>query len=113
MNETQLLDAVMDLAALYKWRRAHFRAAFTKRGWRTPVQGDGAGFPDCIFVRGDRLIVAELKSATGKATQAQLDWLKAFELVAETHLWSPASWDDGSILTALEPEESVLTLFTR
>ena len=46
------------------WRVAHFhtaRAAITPRnpwGWATPVAGDGAGFPDLVMVRGERIVVA-------------------------------------------------------
>jgi hypothetical protein len=46
LSEAAFTDAVIELARLGGWRVAHFRPARTASGWRTPVQGDGAGFPD-------------------------------------------------------------------
>ena len=92
MTEQDFQSAVLDLAHVYGWKRAHFRAARTEHGgWRTPVEGDGAGFPDLLLLRDDRLIVAELKSETGKATAVQTMWLTAFaQAGAEVHLWRPS-----------------------
>lgn len=36
-----------------------------------------AGFPDCVFVRDDIVIFAELKTEKGKVTPAQQQWLEA------------------------------------
>lgn len=74
---------VIDLARLCGWRVAHFRPAQTVRGWRTPVEADGAGFPDLLMVRGNELLALELKSAKGKATPEQEEWLAAFGQVTE------------------------------
>ena len=77
MTEAELQAAVVQLAQLLGWRVAHFRPARTERGWRTPVAADGAGFPDLVMVRKERLLVAELKSVPGKLTDTQHDWLAA------------------------------------
>lgn len=46
MSESQLEDAVLDLAGLLGWRRAHFRPAVLPSGrWATHMAGD-KGFPD-------------------------------------------------------------------
>lgn len=99
MSEAQLLDATLELAALTGWRTFHARPARTLHGWRTPVQGDGAGFPDLVAVRHDRLVVAELKSARGRLTPGQSQWLEAFRQIpaAEVHIWRPEHWHDGTI----------------
>lgn len=102
MLERDLEAAVIDLARILRWRRAHFRPAQTSRGWRTPVSGDGAGFPDLLLVRSPRIVAAELKSASGKVTPEQAAWLA--DLAAsgiECHVWRPANLDDGSILETL------------
>lgn len=41
---------ILDAAQLLGWRTAHFRPARTNHGWRTPVEGDGKGFPDLFLV---------------------------------------------------------------
>jgi hypothetical protein len=53
-----------------------------------------AGFPDLVLCRPPRLVVAELKTATGKATLAQQEWLAALGACTgvEAALWRPADW---------------------
>lgn len=95
LTEAQFLSLVIDLAHLLRWKVAHFRPAFTGRGWRTPVQGDGAGFPDLVMVRGDRLIAAELKREVGGHLTAEQDaWLADFAGTgAEVFVWRPSDVD--------------------
>lgn len=102
MSEAQLQTCVIDLARCYHWRVAHFRAARTDKGYRTPVSADGAGFPDLLMLRNGRLLVAELKSETGKVAKRQEEWLEAFYWAdAETVTWRPADWHSGEILRTL------------
>jgi len=74
ITESDFTRQVIDLAHVYHWKVAHFRAAMTKHGWRTPVQADGKGFPDLVMVRKNRLIFAELKSEKGKMSDEQIEW---------------------------------------
>lgn len=94
-NERAWQDQVIELARLYGWRVAHFRPAKTEQGWRTPVQADGAGFPDLVLVRPPRVIFAELKSATGGIRAEQRVWLD--QLLdcggVETYIWRPNDFD--------------------
>lgn len=91
MTEAELLEGVLKLARMYGWRVAHFRPCQTGRGWRTPVQADGAGFPDLVMVRGSRIIVAELKRELGPSTDAQVAWLLAFEDAGvAAYTWRPS-----------------------
>lgn len=95
-TEAQFQSAVIDYAHLRQWRAAHFRPAMIRTGrWVTPVQADGAGFPDLILVRGHRLVAAELKVGRNRATTAQLDWLGALGHVegVEAHVWHPQDWE--------------------
>lgn len=103
-SESDFCKQVIQLARLYGWKVAHFRPAMTKHGWRTPVQGDGKGFPDCILVR-NKVIVAELKSEKGKPSAEQVEWLDRFRAAGcEAYLWKPEDWDDlVAILTAEPP----------
>ncbi len=40
------------------------------------------------------LIFAELKTDSGKASKAQLEWIRAIAPHAEVYLWRPADLDD-------------------
>jgi len=72
--EKDFTDNVVQLAKTLGWRVAHFRPAQTKQGWRTAMQGD-KGFPDLVLAKAGRVIFAELKSATGKVSKEQQEWL--------------------------------------
>lgn len=96
ISESVFTAQVIKLAQVFKWRVAHFRPAMDKHGrWKTAVQGDGAGFPDLIMVRQERVLVAELKSAKGKPSREQLLWISGF-LVAgvEAFIWKPSDIND-------------------
>lgn len=85
---------VIRLARTLGWKVAHFRAVKTPTGYRTPVQADGAGFPDLCLVR-DRVIFAELKNERGQITEEQKAWLAALERAgAEAYVWRPADLDE-------------------
>lgn len=93
MTEAHLQAQVIDLARFRGWRVAHFRPAMTTQGWRTAVSADGAGFPDLVLVREDRLMAVELKSERGWLTDEQAAWLLALQQAGvETHVWKPADW---------------------
>jgi len=94
MTETQFLEAVLDVALRFGWRRAHFRPARTRRGWRTAMSGD-VGFPDVVLVHVETgtLLVRELKTAVGKVTDEQRAWLDGFAACeVDTGVWRPRDW---------------------
>ena len=77
-----------------------FMAAVIKEserlGWKVYHTHDSrksqAGYPDLTLAR-DRLIVAELKTESGRVTAAQANWLTALaEAGVECYLWRPSSW---------------------
>jgi len=94
--EQQFVDRIIGLAMLQGWRVAHFRPALTSKGWRTPVQGDGKGFPDLIMVRAKVQIVAECKSEGEEPTDDQRAWLQAFAAIpgCTCFVWWPHDWDE-------------------
>jgi len=96
ISEKAFSQQVVDLAQVLGWRIAHFRPARTAKGWRTPVSADGAGFPDLVMVRGDRLIFAELKSEKGRLMLAQQEWLDLLAGTgkAEVFLWRPSDFEE-------------------
>jgi len=94
ISEDTFTKQVVDLARWLGWRIMHQRPARTNNSWRTAIMGH-AGFPDIIALRGNRRLMAELKSAKGKVTVEQNDWLQAArEAGFETFIWKPKDIDE-------------------
>ena len=111
IREDDFLAQVIEAAHLYKWKAVHFRKAMIRRAtsggkakWVTPVQADGAGWPDLVLLHPERgqLLVAECKSEKGRVTPAQERWLEAFGGLANcwAFVWKPSMWD--SIVAVLK-----------
>ncbi len=101
MSEEDLLREVIGMAHAYGWLVAHFRAAKTEKGWRTPVQADGRGFFDLVLMR-DRVLFVELKSTRGGSDDDQKEWMQtALRAGAECYLWRPSDLRNGTIREAL------------
>ena len=90
INEAALQSAVIELAKLYGWKVHHTRAVQMPSGkWSTPIQGQ-AGFPDLVLVRPPDTIFVELKSAIGKTSDKQDEWIAALQAAGqEVHIWRP------------------------
>lgn len=74
------------------------RAAAQRFGWfRFHVyrsKGSEPGWPDEVLLRPPEMIVAELKSAKGKVTEAQERVLAMLEACGiETYIWRPSDLD--------------------
>lgn len=91
LGEEDFKRRVIETAQTYGWLVAHFRPARTKTGWRTPVEADGAGFPDLVLARDGVVLLAELKSETGRVDVEQQRWIDALGLYAR--VWRPRDWD--------------------
>lgn len=89
MSEEDFKQRIIDAAAAHHWFVHHDRPARTEKGWRTPIQGD-PGFPDLCLARDGVIILAELKSSTGKASAEQSAWLAAAG--PHARLWRPSDW---------------------
>ena len=97
LSEAQFQRQVEDLAAIYGWQWMHIRPGLNQRGtWRTPISGAmGAGWPDLVLVKADRMIFAELKSERGKLTASQVKVLNALEATGhQVFCWHPSDWDN-------------------
>ncbi len=93
-KEAAFQAAVIEFAQMLGWKVAHFRAARTKDGWRTPVAADGAGWPDLVLVR-DRVIFAECKTGRGHLGLNQVEWFQRLDRAdAEAYVWRPSGWDE-------------------
>ena len=100
-TEAEFQQAVIELARTLGYAVAHFRPAKTSKGWRTPVAADGKGWPDLAIVGRGRIIYAELKSARGKLSPEQQEWLDRLERAGgESYVWRPEDFDQiVSVLT--------------
>ena len=108
MSEAALEEAVLDLAGMTGWLRAHFRPAMLPGGgWATHMSGD-TGFPDLVLARPRRLAIVELKDSRGKPSPEQVRWLDFLETVAgdevDVCLWRPADWLSGAVAAFLKGE---------
>ena len=98
MTERDLQSACIDLAHLFGYKVAHFRPARTSRGWRTPVEADGKGFPDLLLIKGTQIKVRELKAGKNKPSQDQKDWLAAFQSAGiDAGVWTELDLPDGIV----------------
>ena len=94
LTEAQFTAQVIQYAQLMGWRVAHFRPAMTAKGWRTAVQGDGAGFPDLVLVRGPVLLFWELKVKPNTASASQVAWIDALHGAGQwAKVLYPEHWD--------------------
>jgi hypothetical protein len=98
-TEAQFQAAVIDVARLHGWRVHHARPARTAAGWRTPITGD-VGFPDLVLAHPRRgLIIAEIKTQTGRLSGDQEAWLIALSAATRRQervrvcLWRPSDWE--------------------
>lgn len=107
-TEAEFQNLIIEYAQIRGWLVMHTRPARTERGWRTPLQGD-AGYPDLTMARRGRLVIAELKSESGKVTREQAAWLEHLpprvaqeddsadrdihSHAIEVYVWRPRDWE--------------------
>lgn len=111
MTEAQLLASVIERAEWTGWRVMHPRPARErdrrtgKDRYVTPVQGTWArGYPDLTMLHpaAGRIMVVELKSADGRLSPEQRDWLDWFRACGvDARVWRPDDWLSGVIAEAL------------
>jgi len=83
-SEEEFLQVVKDLAQAFNWKIYHTRDS----------RRSDPGFPDLAMVRAQpapaRILFAELKTAKGKLTKAQDEWLEELRAgCKEVYLWRP------------------------
>jgi hypothetical protein len=101
MTGSELQDAIVEAAGLAGFRAAHFAAARTQHGWRTPARYDAKGWPDLVLV-GPRVIYVEVKGDGDKIRPEQARWIAALNRAgAEAHVWGPDDWTSGRVDAAL------------
>jgi len=92
MTEKAWQTYVVDLAKWNGWHVYHPLPVRNEKGvWRTATQGD-TGFPDLVLAHPTRgVIFAELKSATGRLSDNQIQWIGTLKAAgAEVYVWRPS-----------------------
>ncbi len=86
---------VIKLAQSCGWKVAHFPPIRTASGhWLTPVKADGKGWVDLFMLRGEAVLVVELKTET-QLRDEQILWLMAFQAAGlPTFVWTPGDWEE-------------------
>ena len=97
MTEAELSRSIIALAERLGWHvysiRDSDRARLNSRS--------SVGFPDLLLAKPGRLIAAELKTAKGKPTREQRDWLAVLSTTTEAFVWRPSDLEDGTIARLL------------
>jgi hypothetical protein len=99
-SEKLFESKVKQLALLNGWHCFHATPHQVRPG---VFRSDGKGFPDLCLAKAPTashaggLLFCELKSAVGKASKEQMEWLAALAPHCEVYLWRPA---DLSIIEA-------------
>lgn len=93
-TEAAFQRQVIALARMTGWKVAAFRPAQNARGeWRTPVQGDGKGWPDLVLVGRGRVLYRELKLDKRYPGPEQREWGEALLAAgADYAVWRPKDW---------------------
>lgn len=87
ITESTFQKWVQKLMTQQGWLWYHAADNIPRGGWKANIK---PGFPDLVAVRRGRLLIAELKTQTGKITDPQDDWLTALRTTgAEVHIWRP------------------------
>ena len=107
VTEAELLSFVLQAARLFGWLSFHARPAWSAKGFRTPVQGDGKGFVDVVLAHPQRgVIFAELKRERGVLSPEQERWIAALRTSGQrVEVWRPSNRD--AITAALSGRPAV------
>jgi hypothetical protein len=93
VSEPAFQRQVLELAHLHRWVSYHpYDSRRSEAGW-----------PDLALCRPPRLVLAELKSATGRVSKAQRRWLDLLAACpgVEVYCWRPADW--AEVIRVLAP----------
>ena len=85
ITEKEFQRQIVELARMCGWNTFHpWLSIHSQRGW-----------PDLALCRPPRLVLAELKSQSGKVTPDQQSWLEQLGACSgiEVFLWRPADFD--------------------
>lgn len=103
-SEAAFQKHVITLAQGLGFLCAHFRTVRVQRAngsvsYQTPVQADGAGFPDLVMAGHGRVVFVELKANKGRIHPEQETWINLLrESGATVFVWKPRQWSEVATL---------------
>jgi hypothetical protein len=98
ITEAEWQGHVIQVARLHGW--VHYHAPANRPGRNGQVQKIVAGWPDLFLIRDGDVVAAELKTRTGRTTEAQEWWLAELRKAGiDSYVWRPG--DDDKILARL------------
>ena len=91
MKEKDFARQVETMLNFYGWLWKHDEPAHRPGGGFVTAFRGTRGFPDYIAVKGDRVLLVELKSDKGRLSTDQQRWLHAFAMSGrvECYVWRP------------------------
>ena len=94
MTERQLQREIILYARKRGWKVMHIYDSRKAIGDDWIGDNGVTGWPDLTLVRGEEIVFAELKSAKGRLTKRQREWLDILgKTPADTYIWRPADLD--------------------
>jgi hypothetical protein len=106
-SEKQFQQTVIEFLQLHGWKVAHFAAARTKKGWRTPARANGKGWLDIYALHPVNRwkLVAELKVEPNVLTDEQKEWKAWHELCGTpAYSWYPHEWAEIEQVARFGPD---------
>lgn len=91
VTEHEFQREVIRIARANGWLIYHATPTQVRPGRWVTAQSGHPGFPDLVLAHYTKaaMIVAELKTDTGKTTPEQMDWLMALDRHITTAVWRP------------------------
>ncbi len=86
LTETDFQRVLVKTLSALGWAHMHVRRSIGK-GKRWTTATSAVGWPDLLAVRGDWMIVVEVKSDTGEFREGQLEWLERFARLPFARVW--------------------------
>lgn len=93
ISEADHCKAIEDALDLFGWRWSHWRTAWSRGRFQTPVTGH-PGFPDYVCVRPPELLFIEAKRELGKVEPHQQEWIDALNGVGECIVSRPSGLEE-------------------
>lgn len=79
MTEADFQSSIIEAAEQYGWYVMHVFPLRTEQGWRTATTSKG--WPDLTMVSDGRMLCLEVKSAKGRASTEQEEWIARLDEV--------------------------------
>lgn len=96
ITEAQFQQQIIDLAKLHGYTLIYH----THDSRRSQP-----GFPDLVLIGNGRALFRELKTGTGRMTQAQFSWIAGMQMAKlNADVWRPADLESGLVIKQLRGE---------